>query len=105
MGASLAVGRDVAIACECSSAATARRVRGNEDALLTIFGNLLSNAIRCTRPGGRVTVLGELDAERREIVVRVRDTGIGMSREVQARVFEKFFRAPEAQALEAQGLG
>jgi two-component system phosphate regulon sensor histidine kinase PhoR len=52
-----------------------------------------------------VTVDGDLDSASQELVFKVHDTGIGMPPEVQRRVFEKFFRAPEAQALEAQGLG
>lgn len=101
----LAAGRNVTISCECSAAAATCGVRANPDALLTIFGNLLSNAIRYTRPGGTVIVRCDLEPATQEVVVRVQDTGIGMSPEVQARVFEKFFRAPEAQAFEAQGLG
>jgi two-component system OmpR family sensor kinase len=37
--------------------------------------------------------------------IEVRDTGIGMSPEVQTRIFERFYRAPEARSLEARGLG
>ncbi len=78
-------------------------VLGDTDALLSVVGNLLSNAVRYTPTGGRVTV----DSGRADGMawIEVRDTGIGMSPEVQARVFEKFYRAREARAVEAQGLG
>jgi signal transduction histidine kinase len=79
------------------------RVRGDADALLTVFGNLLSNAIRYTPGGGRVTVRYGVDAE--NAWVEIADTGIGMTREAQLHVYEQFFRAPEAQAIEQQGLG
>jgi signal transduction histidine kinase len=78
-------------------------VVGSADALLSVFGNLLSNAVRYTRPGGQVTIRQGLDGK--FAWVEVADTGIGMSTEVQARVFDKFFRSAEARAVEAQGLG
>jgi signal transduction histidine kinase len=82
---------------------TATVVVGSSDALLSVFGNLLSNAIRYTSAGGRVTIRqGDQDEW---TWVEVADTGIGMSPEVQARIFEKFYRAPEARAVESQGLG
>ncbi|MGE3270574.1 MAG: sensor histidine kinase [Chloroflexota bacterium] len=73
------------------------------DALLTIFGNLLSNALRYTPPGGTVTASCGGDEEL--IWVAVADTGIGMTEDVRARIFEKFFRAPDAKSSEPQGLG
>src|SRR5262249_4647698 len=78
-------------------------VIGSADALLSVFGNLLSNAIRYTAAGGRVAI--RLGREADLAWVEVSDTGIGMSAEVRARVFEKFYRGPEARAVESQGLG
>lgn len=79
------------------------RVAGNADALLTIFGNLLSNAIRYTPDGGTVDV--RLAWSSAGVCVEVQDTGIGMAPEVQARIFEKFYRAGEARRMSAAGLG
>ena len=79
------------------------RVLGDEDALLTVFGNLLANAVRYTPPGGTVTL--RYGTEGAEAWVEVEDTGIGMSPEVQTHVFQQFFRAPDAQQIEQQGLG
>lgn len=78
-------------------------VIGNGDALLSVFGNLLSNAIRYTPSGGRVTIRQGVKEAR--AWVEVADTGIGMSAEVQARIFDKFYRGPEARNVEPQGLG
>ncbi|MFN8593295.1 MAG: ATP-binding protein [Thermomicrobiales bacterium] len=76
---------------------------GDGDAILSIFGNLLSNAIRYTPPGGEIRVTcGTADGE---AWVAVADTGIGMSSEVMVRIFDKFYRAREARDIEAQGLG
>lgn len=77
-------------------------VCGNEDALLTVFGNLLANAIRYTPERGRVQMrLGAGEVA----WVEITDSGIGMSDEVQARIFDKFYRGPEARQVEAHGLG
>ena len=76
---------------------------GSADALLSVFGNLLSNAIRYTPAGGSVTIRQGVDGAMAWVAVA--DTGIGMPADVQARVFEKFYRGPEARAVETQGLG
>jgi len=81
------------------------RVLADEDALLTVFGNLLSNAIRYTPPRGTVTVGYGVDTSRPLAWVEVRDTGIGISSEARERIFDKFYRAPDARAMEQQGLG
>jgi signal transduction histidine kinase len=81
----------------------AYQVVGSADALLSVFGNLLSNAIRYTPAGGHVWIRHGRDAD--WVWVDVQDTGIGMSGDVQVRVFEKFYRGPEARTVEGQGLG
>jgi signal transduction histidine kinase len=78
-------------------------VQANTDALLSAMGNLLSNAVRYTPAGGQVRVAS--GSEGAEAWVEVCDTGIGMAPEVLARVFEKFYRGPEARTMEATGLG
>jgi signal transduction histidine kinase len=76
---------------------------GDPDALLSVFGNLLANAIRYTPTGGRITVGCAASGD--QVWVTVSDTGIGMTPEVQERIFEKFFRSRDARSVEAQGLG
>lgn len=78
-------------------------VLGNANALLGVIGNLLSNAVRYTPVGGQVEV--SVTTNDRTAYVEVRDTGIGMTEDVCARVFERFFRAPEAKRTDGQGLG
>lgn len=78
-------------------------MRGDVTALGTIITNLLSNAIRYTPTGGRITVQDRRDGDIATITVT--DTGIGIPAEAQAHIFEKFYRASEARAVEAQGLG
>lgn len=78
------------------------RVRGDEDALLTVFGNLLSNAIRYTSKG-RVTVQHWADGDR--AIVEFRDTGVGIPKDELDRIFDGFFRGGHARQLETDGLG
>jgi CheY-like chemotaxis protein/two-component sensor histidine kinase len=68
-----------------------------------VFSNLLNNAAKYTDPGGRI----ELEAERhgREIVVTIRDTGIGIAAEMMPRLFQIFSQAPEAVGRAQGGLG
>jgi len=76
---------------------------GDESALLTVFGNLLSNAIRYTPEGGRVEARCGVDGEWSWFSVA--DSGIGMTPETQMRIFEKFYRAPDVKRAEPRGLG
>jgi signal transduction histidine kinase len=78
-------------------------VIADADALLSVFGNLLANAIRYTPAGGCISVGCGIDDG--TVWVTITDTGIGMTPEVQERIFEKFYRAREARDVEAQGLG
>jgi len=78
-------------------------VVGDADALLAVFGNLLSNAIRYTPKGGRVEARCGMDDTSGWCAIT--DTGVGMTPETVARIFEKFYRAPEASQAEPGGLG
>jgi two-component system phosphate regulon sensor histidine kinase PhoR len=79
------------------------RVRADKDGLRIILENLLDNAIKYTPPGGQVTVEWELqDAT---IVLRVKDTGIGIAADDQSRIFERFFRVDKARSREIGGTG
>jgi len=68
-----------------------------------LWMNLVSNAIKYTKPGGTVTVY--LRREEQALVGAVQDTGIGISAEDQQRIFQDFFRTDEAKAMEQQGTG
>ena len=68
-----------------------------------ILANLLSNAIKFTEAGGEVAV--SLSESEDEVQLTVRDTGCGISPEVGARIFEKFYQADSSRASEGNGLG
>lgn len=70
-----------------------------------IVSNLLSNAIRYTPPGGSVHL--ELRRRRDELLLRVRDTGVGIAPEHQKRIFERLYRVDSTRdrATGGSGLG
>ena len=68
-----------------------------------VVGNLLDNAAKYTPRGGKISVTGY--RERGEIVLRVRDTGIGISPEMLPRVFDLFVQADRSLAGSEGGLG
>jgi signal transduction histidine kinase len=79
-------------------------VLGNADRLRQVIGNLLSNAIKYSPHGGRVEITAGVDGG--AIRVEVRDEGMGIPAEQQARIFTKFFRADAAASgITGTGLG
>jgi NtrC-family two-component system sensor histidine kinase KinB len=68
-----------------------------------VFGNLLSNALRFTPPGGRITVAAEAEADR--VRLSISDTGRGIPAPYLGQVFEPFFRVPDQGAETGAGLG
>ena len=68
-----------------------------------VIGNLLNNAAKYTDPGGTIALIVELDAD--QIVIRVRDNGIGLTAEQRGHVFEMFSQVPAAIEKSQGGLG
>ena len=75
----------------------------NEELLRQVWINLLNNAIRYTPPGGEIGV--ELRQVGGEAVVRVWDTGSGMTPEVQSHIFEKYYQGAAEDKKQGLGLG
>lgn len=71
--------------------------------LTQVFVNLLDNAAKYTERGGRITLEGTLEG--RELVVSVRDNGIGISEEQLPRVFDRFAQTNSALRRVQGGLG
>ena len=78
-------------------------VWADEEGLLTVLNNLVDNAINYTAAGGRVLVRWRLDGRR--AVIEVQDTGIGISKQHHARLFERFYRVDKARSRELGGTG
>ena len=82
------------------------RVRGDSALITTAVRNLLDNAIRYSEPRTRVSVGVSLDPEHSDIVrIAVVDQGIGISKEEQERVFERFYRVDKARSRDTGGTG
>ncbi|MFI5840908.1 sensor histidine kinase [Catenuloplanes sp. NPDC051500] len=71
--------------------------------LRQIVGNLVSNAVRHTPPGGRVAV--RVSATGRTLVIEVADTGIGIAPDDLPHVFDRFWRADPSRARSTGGSG
>lgn len=79
------------------------QVNADEELLSHVWNNLFSNAFKFTPPGGKVSV--SLTATEHHAIVKVTDTGCGMTAEVGAHIFEKFYQADTSRATQGNGLG
>jgi len=77
-------------------------VMGDEGRLRQVFSILIDNALRYSSEGGRISV--KLERGKKDIVVTIVDTGIGLTDEEAQRAFKRFFRGREAQD-HARGTG
>jgi PAS domain S-box-containing protein len=71
--------------------------------LAQVFSNLLLNAAKYTDAGGQITLRAVQDEN--EVVVSVRDTGMGISPEMLPQLFHPFAQAPETRGRSEGGLG
>lgn len=78
-------------------------IKADPDMITQAVVNLMSNAMRYTPEGGWVVV--SVHADRRNVMITVSDTGIGIAKEDLSRIFGRFWRADASRAREAGGLG
>lgn len=78
-------------------------VAGDPARLLQAVTNLLTNAVKYTEPGGHVWLSAQ--AEEAQVVLRVRDTGIGIPQDRLESIFEPFFQADSTLARSNGGMG
>jgi signal transduction histidine kinase len=93
------VSLEVSIAPDCPPA------HADRDELTLMLSNLVSNAVKYNRPGGKVTITACADADM--LRIDVSDTGLGIPDEALPRLGEEFFRvaAPDRQGIVGTGLG
>ncbi|MBS0204355.1 MAG: HAMP domain-containing protein [Planctomycetes bacterium] len=79
-------------------------ISADQDRLFQLFTNLLTNAIRYTRPEGRVDL--QVVSDDQFAIIRVSDTGVGIAAENLPRIFDRFYRVDKARTHAAgSGLG
>jgi NtrC-family two-component system sensor histidine kinase KinB len=78
-------------------------VQADSSVIGLVLTNLLSNALKFTPSGGKVSVSAE--ANGRFVIFSVEDTGPGIPKEFRSRIFDKFFRIPQKDGPTGAGLG
>ena len=79
-------------------------VEGDSDMLYQVVLNLVSNAVKYTPEGGRITIAADSDNLTRCVVFSVSDTGLGIPPDAMDRLFEKFYRVENYKRV-AKGTG
>lgn len=75
----------------------------NVQQLRELLNNLITNAIKYNKPGGKVNVT--ISSETKEIVIIVEDTGVGIPEDAKQRVFERFYRVDKGRSKKVGGTG
>ncbi len=79
------------------------KIKGDAELLNHVWNNLFSNAFKFTSAGG--TVFVTMAATNHHAIVKVRDTGCGMTPEVGTHIFEKFYQGDTSHSTQGNGLG
>ncbi|HEY4190045.1 MAG TPA: ATP-binding protein, partial [Candidatus Limnocylindrales bacterium] len=94
------------VTLETEVAADLPAVSGDDDRLGQVLVNLLHNAVKFSPDGGEVRVSVDPDANGDRVVVTVADHGVGIPRNAQPRIFERFYKVDRARVRgEAGGTG
>ena len=81
------------------------KITGSPNELRSALGNLLSNAVRYTPAGGRITLRVFADTAQNEIAIEVKDSGVGIASEHLPRLTERFYRVDRSRSRETGGTG
>ena len=79
------------------------KVIADAELLSLVWNNLFSNAFKFSEAGGTVSV--SMTADEQYATVKVKDTGCGMTAEVGAHIFEKFYQGDPSHSIQGNGLG
>ncbi|MDM5181463.1 phosphate regulon sensor histidine kinase PhoR [Massilia sp. DJPM01] len=88
---------------QITSSVNGPNIMGNAEELRSAFGNLASNAVRYTPPGGTVHLAWQIGPNGPQFVAT--DTGIGIDHKHIARLTERFYRVDKSRSRETQGTG
>jgi signal transduction histidine kinase len=103
VGLFLAMAEDKNIAIKVHVPPSEIRLHSDRRKLQRILGNLLDNAIKFTPPDGAITI--SVSGDDKRVLIRLEDTGIGISEKDISRIFEKFFQADKSRSEPGSGLG
>ncbi|MBI1737686.1 MAG: hypothetical protein HYR58_00365 [Acidobacteria bacterium] len=93
--------KQLTLSVECP--ASLPQVRGDARRLAEVLQNILDNAVQYTPAGGKIAIHASI--EDGQVKIDVTDTGIGIPRDDQQRIFERFYRVDAARSREAGGTG
>ncbi len=79
------------------------QVKADKEKIKLAIQNLTENAIKYTKPGGKITIF--LRHSKKKIEFEEKDTGVGIPKDQYSRIFTKFFRASNAIKMETEGSG
>jgi two-component system, sensor histidine kinase and response regulator len=80
-----------------------RAISGDSISLSEVFVNIIGNAIKYSPDGTKVTIT--VEDKGNELVISIKDSGIGIGEEDIPHIFEGFYRAKSGQAMTGQGIG
>jgi heavy metal sensor kinase len=78
-------------------------IPGDRAALLELVGNVLDNAIKYNVSNGKIDIA--IKKENPFLIIKIQDTGIGISRKDMDKVFDRFYRVDRSRSKEAGGIG
>jgi signal transduction histidine kinase len=76
---------------------------GDEELMQQVWVNLIGNAIKFSNAKGYIDI--SLKKDKKNIIVTIKDNGIGISEEAKSRIYEKFYQGDASRASEGNGLG
>lgn len=79
------------------------KIVGSSSLLEIVLNNLISNAVKFTDTGGKITI--SLKEDDTHAIIKVKDTGCGISNEVGKHIFDKFYQGDTSHSSEGNGLG
>ena len=76
---------------------------GNKDITEQLWTNLLSNAVNASKENGKIEITAK--EKENEIIVSIKDYGVGMTSDVLSRIFDKFYQGDTSRTSSGNGLG